>query len=221
MKTAVLACNTIRDELLLAERRVTSGHEIFWLESNLHNYPAKLHAEMQKELDRLDGYDRVLMAFGFCGNSVADLESRSFELILPRIDDCISLMIGSISKRAKLSEGHQSIYVTEGWIRHESNIWKEYEYTIKKYGEKRAQFVINAMYGKYDMLSIIDTGAYQVDSIIDEAKRIADKFGLDQNVIPGTTSLLELLLTGPWDKDQFVTIPPHDSINTNDLQLFW
>lgn len=219
MKTAVLACNTIRKELLLAEHRVSSGYEIIWLESNLHNFPDKLRVGMQKGLDSLDGYDRVLMAFGFCGNSVVTLETHSFELIIPRIDDCISMLIGSISKRAEFSEGHQSIYITEGWLRNESNIWSEYEYTVKKYGEKRAQFVINTIYSKYDLLSIVDTGAYEVDSIVDEAKKIAAKFNLNQNVIPGTTSLLEQLLTGPWDVDKFVTIPPHETVKMTDLFL--
>lgn len=219
MKTAILACNTIRDELLAAEHCVQSGYDIFWLESNLHNFPDKLHNEMQKELDKLADYDRVLMSFGFCGNAVLGLKARSFEMILPRIDDCISLMIGSIKKRAELSKGHNSIYLTNGWLKHEANIWSEYEYTLKKYGEENAKFVIKAMYGQYDTLSLVDTGAYNLDDITPQAKKISEKFGLNQTVIPGTTTLLELLLTGPWDSEKFIIIPPNGEIDTKDVIL--
>jgi hypothetical protein len=219
MKTSVLACNTIRDELLLAERKVNSGCEIIWLESNLHNYPDKLRTEMQKGLDSLVGCDRVLMAFCFCGNSVVGLKTHSFELILPRIDDCISLLLGSIEKRAELSKGRQCFFLTKGWLEHESNIWSEYEYTVKKYGEESAQFVINAMFGNYDTLSLIDTGAYDVDSIMNKAAQMSQKFGLQLNSLQGTTTLLEQLLSGPWDESKFIIIPQFTSIEVEDTFL--
>jgi hypothetical protein len=219
MKTAIFACNTIRDELLLAEQKVQSGYEIFWLESNLHNFPDKLRTQMQVQLDSLEGYDRVLMAFGFCGNSVLGLRTHSFEMILPRVDDCITLMIGSIEKRAKLSFGHHSIYLTKGWLEHEANIWSEYEYTAKKYGEKTAQYVIDVMYGNYDTLSLVDTGAYSISSVLERARRISEKFGLGQNIIPGTTLLIEQLLAGPWDTKVFLVIPPYSSVEANDVLL--
>jgi len=219
MKTAIFACNTIRDEVLLAEQHVKSGHEIFWLESNLHNFPDKLRAGMQAQLDILDGYDRVLMAFGFCGNSVLGLKTRSFELVLPRVDDCITLMIGSLDKRAELANGLHSIYLTKGWLDHESNIWREYEYTVKKYGEEAAKYVIDVMYGNYDTLSIVDTGAYDIGTIFEQAKRIADKFVLQEKVIEGTTSFIEQLLTGPWDFPRFLIIPPFCTVEAADMIL--
>ena len=220
MKTAVLACNTIRAELLLAKQRTRSEYDIIWLESNLHNNIDKLRAEMQKGLDRLVGYDRVLMAFGFCGNSVIGLKTHSFELILPRIDDCISLLIGSISKRAEISKGRQSIYLTRGWLEHESSILSEYEYTVNKHGEESAKFVIDSMFGMYDTLSIIDTGAYNVESVMDSAEQISEKFGLEKKLVQGTTSYLEALLSGKWDEARFLIVPPNRAIQVEDVFLF-
>lgn len=220
MKTAVLACNTIRAELILAESRVKSGHDLYWVESNLHNNPDRLRVEIQRSLDTLDSYERVILAFGFCGNSVAGIKTRSFELIMPFIDDCVSLMIGSIAERARLTAGHNSIYLTKGWLGNETNILSEYEYTVKKYDEDRANLVIKMMYAQYDWLSLIDTGAYELDSIAEAADKISERFGLERVVIPGTTSYIEQLLVGPYDEGKFLRIEPHSAIDESMLVLF-
>ncbi|MDR0459416.1 MAG: DUF1638 domain-containing protein [Coriobacteriales bacterium] len=219
MKTAILACKTIREELLLAESRVNSGYEIHWVESNLHNVPEKLTEGIQVLLDQLDDYDRVLLAFGFCGGSVAGIRTHSFDLYVPRIDDCISLMIGSIKQRELLSEGHRSIYLTKGWLDHESNIWSEYQYSVDKFGEKTAQYVIESMFGNYDWLSLIDTGAYDITTIFEQADQIAERFGMERVVIPGTVAYFEQLLTGPYDEKLFLHVQPHSLLTADELVL--
>ena len=219
MKTAILACHTIKDELLLAMERANSDHDLYWVESNLHNFPEKLKVEIQRQLDLLDGYDRVLMAFAFCGNSVADLVTHSFELIVPRTDDCISLLLGSIEERNRLAAGRHSIYLTKGWLENEANVWQDYQYTLNKYGDERTQFVMEAMYGNHDLLSLVDTGAYDVESIMDVAKKVSEVLDMEYEVIPGTTSYLELLLTGPYDERMFVIAPPNSVMEASSLTL--
>ena len=97
MSTVLIACNTIRDELEKAARETEFRHPIVWIESGLHLFPASLRRRLQEELDRLHDVERVLLAFGFCGNSVIGLASRDYELIFPRVDDCITLLLGKIS----------------------------------------------------------------------------------------------------------------------------
>jgi hypothetical protein len=219
MKTAILACHTIKGEVLLALERAQCDHDLYWVESNLHNFPDKLRVEIQNQLDKLDGYQRVLLAFAFCGNSVADLKTHSFELIVPRTDDCISLLIGSIAERTRLAAGRHSIYLTKGWLDNEANVWDEYQYTLNKYGEEKTQFVMEAMYGHHDLLSLVDTGAYEVASIRERAEEIATILNLDCTVIPGTTSYLEQLLIGPYDDELFVKAEPYSMMSSSDLVL--
>jgi hypothetical protein len=219
MKTAVLACNTIRDELLLAESRVQSGYEIFWIESALHNFPDKLNTQIRKGLDTLDGYDRVLLAFGFCGNAIDRIETGSFELIIPRVDDCISLLFGSVGQRATRTKGRHGIFFTGGWLQHETNIWAEYEHTLKKYGPRKTAWIVEMLYGPYDLLGVVDTGAFNVDSILDQTRRMAETFHLEHKIFPGTTDYLEKLLTGPWEENYFLRIAPHDKLKTDMLVL--
>ena len=217
VKTAILACRTIRDELELAQKRTDKKYDTFWVESNLHNWPDKLNKNIQQELDKLDSYDRILLGFCVCGNSVLGLQSRGFELIMPKTDDCISLLIGSMKQKMELVQGHHSLFLTEGWLRHEANIWDEYEYTLKKYGEEITKDIMTTIYGKYDWLSIVDTGAYDLAGLLPETRRIADTFNLRHIILKGSTSYLEQLLTGPWNSERFIQIPPHSVITDSML----
>lgn len=216
-KTAVLACRTIKGELELALKRTGKGYDVYWVESNLHNWPDKLNESIQQELDRLHSYGRVLLGFCVCGNSVLGLQSRSFEIIMPKTDDCISLMLGSMKSKMELTHGHHSLFLTEGWLRHEANIWGEYEHILRKHGEDIAGEVMKTIYGNYDWLSIVDTGAYDLDGLLPEAQKIADKFDFSLLTLTGSTSYLEDLLTGPWDSERFIHIPHHSVITDSML----
>lgn len=217
--TIVFACKTMFDEVNLAMRKTGCTWPIYWLEDNLHNFPDKLRRGMQTGLDELDGYKRVLMAFGLCGNAVIGLKTHSFSLVLPRVDDCISLMLGGMDRRVKEEAQKKRIYLTEGWLRSDANIWSEYQYTIKKYGKKTAKYVMDAMYGKYDALTLLDTGAYDLSTLEKKAEKIADAFDLMQETISGTTSMLEGLLMGPWKEEEFIILPPYSTFKEKDADL--
>jgi len=219
MKTAVLACNTIRAEVELAVERVGCHHDLYWLESNLHNVPVKLGKHIQESIEVLFSYERVLLAFGFCGNAVAGLKSGPFELILPRVDDCISLLLGSVHRRVQMSKEYQSIYLTEGWLKHESNIENEYKYLLNKYGDKTARQIIDSMYAHYTHLSIIDTDVFDIDKTLERTKKIANIFSLEQTVVSGTTEYIENLLVGPWPDDTFIRLHPQSVLDADKLVL--
>ena len=53
MKTVILSCRTLEDELLAALAKSGKDYEIVWLESGLHNVPKKLTARLQEELDKI------------------------------------------------------------------------------------------------------------------------------------------------------------------------
>ena len=43
LKTAILACKTLRHEIEKACEKYNIDYPIHWIESGLHNYPEKLH----------------------------------------------------------------------------------------------------------------------------------------------------------------------------------
>lgn len=212
MSTAILACETIRDEIERAFELTKVDFPITWIESGLHNYPDKLRAVLQENLDEFSGCTRVLLAFGSCGNSVIGLTTGNYELIIPRVDDCISMMIGSVEKRVAASKGGGTYFLTPGWLRGERNLWAEYEYALEKYDEETARSIMEMMLEHYEYLGLVDTQSYDVDQVYPEVERMARELELAPIIIPASVDYLCRLFLGPWDQKEFVVVPPQSTI---------
>ncbi|MBP1628958.1 MAG: hypothetical protein H6Q00_3433 [Holophagaceae bacterium] len=55
----------------------------------------RLKVQLQDTFDALNDVDRVLLAFGSCGNALLGPQTRGFQLVFPKVDDCISLLSGA------------------------------------------------------------------------------------------------------------------------------
>jgi hypothetical protein len=211
MRTTILACRTIADELNLAQREAGCDLPVSWVESGLHNWPDRLRTGLQRALDEVTDADRVLLAFGYCGNSVIGLTSGAYELIVPRADDCISLLLGSCARREQVTAEKATYFLTPGYLEHESNIWSEYQAFAARRGKESADSVYAILLKHYRRLGIIDTGSFDVDRFVERTLPVAATFGLEHEVIPGTTQYLQQLLTGPWDEG-FIRIGPRETL---------
>ena len=218
METAIIACKTIEDELHHAMRETGCGYPVVWLESGLHNVPEQLRSAVQDALDGLDA-ERVLLAMGFCGNSLAGVRARSGEVIVPRVDDCISLLLGSVKRRLEISQEYAAYFFTEGWLRGERNIWVEHQHMLETYGEEITEELEKSMFGHYRTLGLLDCGEKPVEPLIEATKMIADGLHLRQQVIPASVGYLKDLLTGPWPAERFLTVPRGGEITAADLSL--
>jgi hypothetical protein len=207
VKTVILACNTIRDEFEKAAVETVCAHPFRWVESGLHLKPESLKHRLQEELDSITDADRVLLGFGYCGNAVAGLMSRDYELIIPRVDDCISLLLGSRKNREHCARSGGVYFLTKGWLEGEANIWKEYQAVLARFGPERTQRVYRRMLAHYRFLGLIDTGAYDLDMLLPLVTEIAAKLELETRVLPGSDRYIKRLLTGPWDEDEFIILP--------------
>ena len=156
--------------------------------------------------------DRVLMTFGVCGNSILGLKTGNFELILPKVDDCITLILGSYDIRKAAMEESPTYFLTESWLAHESGIWNEYLHCLKKYGQEDTDAMFKTMLANYERFGVIDTGCYDFEHFYRIVSEIANVFNLEVARFKGTTSYIEKLLTGPWTEDRFRIFPPNNAI---------
>ena len=218
MKTAVIACKTLEDELGYAMERTGCDFPVLWLEQGLHNVPQKLLEAAQAALDEA-GAERVLMAMGFCGNSLRGLRVPAAELIVPRVDDCISLLLGSVKRRLEVSREYSAYFFTEGWLRGERNIWVEHQHMLETYGEELTEELEKSMFGHYRTLGLLDCGIKPIAPLVEGTKMIAEGLHLTQQVIPASARYLEDLLTGPWPEDRFLTVRGERTITDEDLLL--
>ena len=218
MKTAVIACKTIEDELNYAMARTGIDYPVFWLEQGLHNVPQKLCEAVQAAMDDA-GAERVLLAMGFCGNALRGIRVSAGELIVPRVDDCISLLLGSVKRRVEISREYAAYFFTEGWLRGERNIWVEHQHMLETYGEELTEELEKSMFGHYRTLGLLDCGIKPVEPLVEGTKMIADGLHLAQQVIPASAAYLEELLTGPWPAERFLTVRGGVTIDDEDLLL--
>jgi len=158
MNIMIVACQTLREELRLAIKQTGMNYPVLYIESGLHNRPDSLHQEIQKNIDKIDNVDIVLMVFGYCGNSLLGIKSSQFKMVIPRVDDCIPLLLGSSAMRKEISMEMGTYFLTKGWLESEHNLLQEHERCVTRYGEQRALRVMRTMLGNYKRLMVIDTG---------------------------------------------------------------
>ena len=220
-RTVVVSCETLRDEIADSMERTGRRYPVRWLDSGLHNVPSRLHTELQEVLAGIEpgSVDRVIFFFGNCGNAVQGLATGPYELVMPRLDDCLTLLLGSQRRRTALNDELHAIYLTEGWMRSRYNLNAEYERTAAKHGEEAAQAVFDMMYGHYQTLALIDDGTYPIEDLKRETALIAQRAKLIQTVVPGTLDYVDQLLTGPWDENRFLVMPPN-SVIPSDARIF-
>ena len=211
-REVMIACNTLRTEIEHVMNQHGIERRVVWLESKLHNVPANLKSSLQQALDDVRDADRVLLGFGNCGNVIQGLSSGDFEIIIPRLDDCISFVMGSQKRREAYSRANHAMYLTDGWMDTGHNLIEEYETAREMYGEEDADDVFGMMYAHYETMAYLDTGLYDVGELMERTRFITDLIELEQKVEPATLAYVELLVCGPWDESLFVHVAPHDTV---------
>ncbi|KJR48894.1 hypothetical protein UF75_0781 [Desulfosporosinus sp. I2] len=218
MSTIIVACQTIRDEVNLAISETGVNYPVLWVESGLHNFPDRLGQKIQKVIDRIENIETILLAFGYCGNSLLGIKSSRAQLVIPRVDDCISLLLGSYERRQNLYKEVGTYFLTKGWLENEQNLLSEYERCVARYGKDKALRVMKMMLNNYHRLMVINTQAYHFEDILIKTKGFADALGLTHEKIEGSTRFLKKLLLGPWDKE-FVVIAPGEVITLEHMVI--
>jgi hypothetical protein len=219
MGTIIIACHTIADEVNLAISTTGVSHPVCWTDSKLHAKPENLREHVQSVLNRISNVETVLLAFGYCGAGLVGVKSDGARLVLPKVEDCISLVLGSEERRRQHSVATASYYLTRGWIESEKNIADEWAYAIRRFGMERGRKLMRSMLKHYRQLTLIDTGAYDITSYQARTKILAEDLNLINRTVDGSQRLLEKLLVGPWD-DEFLVIEPGREV-TRDEFLGW
>lgn len=215
MKIAIISCRTIELEVTKAMQETGLDCPVSWVDSGLHDVPKKLHAALQELLDSIQA-DRVILALGFCGNSIEGLTAGNYELVFPKVDDCISLLLGSMDNRRQY---RRTYFLTRGWLEGERNIYEEYKHTLRRYGPEVGREIMEMILGQYRDLAILDTGTVDYPALLEETAPIAEALHLRQVPVPATDVLLKQLLTGPWPEDKFCVLPPYGTIRISGMVI--
>jgi hypothetical protein len=212
----VIACSTVIEEMLPI---MPPGLAYQKMEFGLHINPQKLNQALQEAIDACGPEIKtVILGYGLCSRAVAGLVSANCRLIIPRVDDCIGLFLGSVDEynlQHKNSPG--TLYLTKGWIEAGTPL-AEREEMSKRYGEARARSLYKQMIRNYTRLVFINTGNYEIAHYREKSREVAAELELHFEEIKGSNSLIRRSLYGPWDGD-FVIAPPGQKITFMDFRI--
>lgn len=208
----VMACATVIEEM---QPLFPPGIRYQVFDFGLHVNPAKLRATLQEAVSAVGkDVDTIILGYGLCSKAVIGLRSEHCTLVVPRVDDCISIFLGSCDAYRQQSRAEPgTYYLTKGWIEVGDTPFTEYQRMVQRYGEARAQRMIKTMLGNYTRLALINTGKYELDHYREYARRTAEQFGLRYEEIEGSSALVQQMIYGPWD-EEFVIVPPGEEIQT-------
>lgn len=236
----VIACEIALREIAFVASQARHVVDLEFLTQGLHDHPNLGREAVQKQIDAVPSgkYDAILLGYALCGNILSGLQARDTQLVIPRGHDCITFFLGSMERYQRLSEAHPgSYYYTSGWLeclrrrgergpsmnlqflptRAGLNTGSEsvYEEWVKKYGEERAQYLMEVMgqwAESYTHGVLIDFDFTKPLHLHEQVEAICERRGWRFEQIEGDLHLLERWLNGEWDAAGFLVVPPGQKV---------
>lgn len=225
MPLVVLACRVLQSlmEPYLRQAAIPAT----FMEYGLHNTPQLMTPALQEELDRLPAPSVVVVGYGLCGNGLAGLKSGQHTLIVPRVDDCISLLLGSYQRYLEeFSAEPGTYYLSKGWLESGSHPLKKYRELLTKYDEETADWILDEQYRNYKRLVLLASSQAELEALRPQAGVVADfcatRWGFRYEERLGSGDFVKQLLTVAIhlkeSTDDFLIIPPGDEIRQ---EMYW
>jgi hypothetical protein len=204
----VIACEVMKVELEL----VSQGRDVrfFFLEQGLHRTPKKIAPLIQEEIDLVgESAERIVIAYGLCSNGIKGISGRTQELVIPRIHDCIAMFMGSCEAYKEAFQSNPATYyLTPGWVAAKKDplgiIYDDY---APKHGLETALWVMEEELKHYKSITLINTGAGDIESLRARARENCTELGKTYREIPGSLDYFRRLMFGPHASEDFLVIP--------------
>lgn len=189
------------------------------LDAGLHIRPESLRRELQKAIDESAGnFATIALAYGRCSGAADGLKACDCNLVIPKIDDCIGLFLGSRNEhRKQMLADPGTYYLTRGWVDAAISPFDEYLEMVKRWGESQADRLMGIILKNYKRVVFIRTEPFSELEFYEEyTRKTALKFNLRAEFITGSDVFMKKLAQGPWDED-FIIIPAGKSLSREDF----
>ncbi len=210
----IIACETLRDEF----EHIASGMEMEFVKGLLHDHPDRLRAELNERIAATPGSRTILLGYGRCSNGTAGLEAGPHRLVLPTIDDCIALILGSRRRYLEEFTRHPgTYYYTRGWVEEIDDPYQEYLKAVPRLGAEKAEMVARMILASYTRVALVETGTYDLERCKSYVQSVADFYRLPVVHLRGDLRLFRKLVHGPHDAE-FIVVEPGAVL---DESVFW
>jgi hypothetical protein len=230
LKLRVISCDVLRREISYVAGLSPCYVDTVFLPQGLHETPDKLRVMLTEEIEKANQelpqqlgekhgyYDYIILAYGLCDNAIAGLTSSRVPLAIPRAHDCITLLLGSKGKYARLFEEHPGTYwYSRGWIERSLQPGRErydrtYESYVEKYGEENADYLMEMEQGwfkSYSTAFFIDwEDLGNSEFYRSYTKECAGYLKWRYEETTGDPSLLAKMFKGEFDEDEVLLVEP-------------
>jgi hypothetical protein len=220
LPVVILSCQVLQDML---SRLLPAGlaAQVTYMDYGLHRVPGKMTPALQEVLDSIEEPSLVVLGYGLCGNGLKGLQAGKHTLLVPRVDDCIALLLGSRKAYIRQFEAVPgTYYLSKGWLESGSHPLKEYEEYVPRYGEKEAMWIMDQQYQHYERLVLVahsqaDLDAYRAPA--QEVARFCQRWDMRYEEILGSDTyvrrLIELAANPDQADSEFLVIPPGGQIH--------
>jgi hypothetical protein len=225
----LIACEILYREFCAAVARSVNRVDIEFLPKGLHDLGSPgMNERIAARVADVDdsAYDAVVLGYALCSNGLVGLTARSIPLVVPRAHDCITLFLGSKERYLDYFRGHPGAYFkTSGWIergddleqlsgesiQRRSRMAQSYDELVERYGEDNARFLyeeLQQMTRNYSRIAYVEMGIEPDDRFERDARELAVARGWQFDQLAGDMRLIQELVDGPWNDNDFLTVPP-------------
>lgn len=196
----IIACRVL--ESLIEELLDDTRPRMIYMDYGLHRLPQTMSATLQAELDALPEPSLVLLGYGLCGNGLVGLQAGPHTLVVARADDCIALLLGSYETYIEeFTAAPGTYYLTKGWLECGSHPLKEYREYQEKYGQAKAEWLMDQQYRNYRRLLFVAHKQAELEAYRPQALEVARfceaRWGMRYEERLGSDSFVRRLLTAP------------------------
>lgn len=154
MKVKIISCQIFEIYINELLNSYTPDYEfdIEYFEIDQHNTPKKFNRILQDRINEITSFDLIVLIYGICGNSTSYIKANHIPLVIPRVHDCATILLGN-KQTYKTVFGHRP---SQGWScasyenteSHNSSILTSNAYLelLEKYGEDNATYLFETLY---------------------------------------------------------------------------
>ncbi len=231
MKIKLISCEALAREFYASAALSPHVVDAQLMPFGLHNTPDDLRAAIQDAVDACEGkdYDAIILGYGLCSRGTAGIKARSVPIVIPRMHDCITAFLGSRARyTTEFGANPGTYYYSPGWIErkegdmeqgfidiHDQHYAQRYQEYVEKYGEENAKFLIDQEKQwtvNYTRAAFINMGIGDIERYRQFTQDLARDRGWEYRELEGDISFITRLAHGDWDTEDFLTVPPGQTI---------
>jgi hypothetical protein len=212
VNAVVISCSLLVPFVEAAQKARGTSWPVIPIDRSYHLEPAEMKRVIADHIGGLDpSIDTVLVSQGFCGG-VWDHVTASRRTVIPRVDDCVSLLLATDDENIPNRKESCHLYIVEPDPEDFDPFiaLKDKPADLDGFDDEMLFHYYFDPYGHVDIVDSGVTDCYSID-YVEAAQKCADRVNAELGYVEGSNLMLEKLVAGEWD-EQFIVAQPGDLI---------